>query len=68
MRWINNSMELSDLVGDVLERGFPIGHTIQYASKGPHISLWADLQQKQRALGTAAETFIQILLLYIAIL
>ncbi len=40
---IDDGVQLGYLIGDALERSFPISHAVQDASEGPHVTFWADL-------------------------
>lgn len=43
MGWINDGVQLGNLVGDALEGSLPVSHTVQDAPEGPHVTFGTDL-------------------------
>lgn len=46
MRGIDDGVQLANLIGDALEWGLPVSHTVQDTPKGPHVTFGADLSNK----------------------
>lgn len=43
MGGIDDGVQLGNLIGDALERSFPVSHAVQDTSEGPHVTFRADL-------------------------